>query len=207
MKVILINGSPNAEGCTYTALDEVRQTLEKNEIETELFQIGKKPIAGCIACGSCGKTGQCIFRDDFVNELREKLPLADGIVVGTPVYYASPSGQIMALLARLFFNSNNRYNGKLGAAVVSARRGGCTSAFDAVNKFFMINNVHVVTSQYWNMVHGFTPDDVRKDLEGLQTMRTLGENMAWLLKCIELGKKNGLPVPQHELTIRTHFIQ
>lgn len=207
MKVLLINGSPNAHGCTFTALSEVAKTLNQNEIDTELVQIGKKPIPGCIACGSCTQTGRCVFNDDPVNDLREKLDSADGLVVGSPVYYANPTGQVLCLLARLFFGSGNRYSGKLGAAVVSARRGGCATAFDALNKFFTINNIHVVSSQYWNQVHGFTPDDVKKDLEGLQTMRTLGNNMVWLLRCIELGRKNGINAPLPDPIIRTNFIR
>lgn len=207
MKVLLINGSPHEAGCTFTALSEVGLTLQKHEIETEMFQIGRKPIAGCIACGSCVKTGQCVFKEDIVNELREKLAQADGLVVGSPVYYANPSGQILALLARLFFHSNNRYAGKPGAAVVSARRGGCVTAYNAITDFFAINNIPVVTSQYWNQVHGNTPEEVRQDLEGLQTMRTLGENMAWLLKSIEAGRKNGVALPKYEPMVRTNFIR
>ncbi|MDO5554740.1 MAG: flavodoxin family protein [Planctomycetia bacterium] len=207
MKVILINGSPHPDGCTFTALSEVASTLQKNGIETEFVQIGRKPIAECIACNSCAGTGKCVFSDDQVNDLREKLEAADGLVVGSPVYYANPSAQVLALLTRVFYGCGSRYNGKLGAAVVSARRGGCATSFDAINKFFAINNIHIVASQYWNQVHGSKPDDVRQDLEGMQTMRTLGENMAWLLKCIELGRCNGLPAPQHEPVTRTNFVR
>lgn len=208
MKVLLINGSGNAKGCTYTALQEVSTTLEKNGIETEIYQIGKKPIQGCIACFSCMKTGKCVFKDS-VNEVAEKIKEADALIVGSPVYYASPSGQLVSFLDRLFLSSekNESFNGKLAAAVVSSRRSGCASTFDVINKYFLMSNMHVVGSQYWNQVHGFTPDDVKKDLEGLQTMRTLGENMAWLLKCIEAGKKNGLEVPKHEKVVLTNFIE
>lgn len=208
MKVLLINGSGNANGCTYTALQEVSITLKKNGIETEIYQIGKKPVQGCIACFSCMNTGKCVFRDN-VNEVAEKIKEADALIIGSPVYYASPSGQLVSFLDRLFLSSekDQSFNGKLAAAVVSSRRSGCASTFDVINKYFLMSNMHVVGSQYWNQVHGFTPDDVKKDLEGLQTMRTLGENMAWLLKCIEVGKKNGLEVPKHEEVVLTHFIE
>lgn len=207
MKVLLINGSSNSNGCTYTALQEVSDTLNKNGIETEVYQIGKKPIQGCVSCFSCMKTNKCVFKDD-VNEVAEKIEQADALIVGSPVYYASPSGQLVSFLDRLFLSAEGKnFNGKLAAAVVSSRRSGCASTFDVINKYFLMSNMHVVGSQYWNQVHGFTPEDVRKDLEGLQTMRTLGENMAWLLKCIEAGKKSGLTVPKHEEVVLTHFIK
>ena len=205
MKVLLINGSPNERGCTYTALAEVAATLQKHGIETEILYLGKKPIAGCIACGKCQLTGRCVF-NDLVNEVSAKLDGYDGIVVGSPVYYAGPTGQLTAFLDRLFYPNEARMAGKLAPSVVSCRRGGASAAFDRLNKYFLISNMHVVGSQYWNQVHGFTPDDVRKDKEGLQTMRTLGKNMAWLLKCIEAGKKAGVPFPAYEARVRTHFI-
>lgn len=205
MKVLLINGSPNEKGCTYTALTEVGKTLQKHGIDTEILYLGKKPIAGCIACGKCHETGKCVF-DDAVNEVAAKLDEYDGIIVGSPVYYAGPSGQLTAFLDRLFYPNEAKMAGKLAAAVVSCRRGGASAAFDRLNKYFLISNMHVVGSQYWNQVHGFTPEDVRKDKEGLQTMRTLDENMAWLLKCIEAGRKAGVPVPVYEPRMRTHFI-
>ncbi|MFA7637111.1 MAG: flavodoxin family protein [Monoglobales bacterium] len=206
MKVLLINGSPHKEGCTNEALCEVAKTLEKNGIETVTVHIGTKPIAGCIACGSCKKTGKCFVNDDKVNEIIDILPEIDGIVVGSPVYYAAPSGQICAFLDRLFF-AGSGFAGKVGAAVVSCRRGGATAAFDVLNKYFAISSMPIATSQYWNQVHGSTPEDVRKDEEGLQTMRTLGNNMAWMLKCFELGKKNGITIPEREKQIRTNFIR
>lgn len=206
MKVLLINGSPHKEGCTYTALKEVADMLERNGIGTEFMYLGVKPIAGCIACGSCEDTGKC-FVDDKVNELIVRLPEINGIVIGSPVYYAGASGQITAFLDRAFFAGCGRFDGKLGAAVVSCRRGGASAAFDQLNKYFTMNSMPVVASQYWNQVHGFTPDDVRQDLEGLQTMRTLGNNMAWLLKCIELGRKNGIDFPVGEERVLTHFIR
>lgn len=205
MKVLLINGSPNEKGCTFTALTEVATTLQSNGIETEILYLGKKPIAGCIDCGHCFQTGKCVFNDK-VNEVAARLDEFDGIVVGSPVYYAGPSGQITAFLDRLFFISEGKMAGKLGAAVVSCRRGGASAAFDRLNKYFTISNMHIVGSQYWNQVHGFTPDDVRKDKEGLQTMRTLAQNMAWLLKCIEASKKSGIKKPAYEPRERTHFI-
>lgn len=208
MKVLMINGSPNEHGCTYTALSEVQTTLHKHSIETELLYLGKKPVAGCIDCGHCRevKKGVCVF-DDKVNEISARLDEFDAIVVGSPVYYSGPSGQVCAFLDRLFLCNQRRMAGKLGAAVVSCRRGGATASFDRLNKYFTIANMMVVGSQYWNQVHGYTPDDVRKDEEGLQTMRTLGENMAWLLKCIEAGRAAGVPMPEYEPLTPTHFIR
>lgn len=206
MKVLLINGSPNAHGCTYTALSEVAEALHKRDIDTEIVHIGIRPIAGCIACGKCKKSGTCVF-DDIVNEVASMLDHVDAVIVGSPVYYASASGQVTAFLDRLFYSSGKRMAGKPGASVVSCRRGGATAAFDQLNKYFTINNMPVVPSQYWNQVHGYTPEDVRKDEEGLQTMRTLGENMAWLLKCIEAGKNAGVQTPEYEPRISTNFIQ
>ena len=206
MKVLLINGSPHPQGCTYTALSEVAQTLKKNQIDSEIFHIGTKPISGCIACMKCKETGHCVF-DDAVDELGARLDEFDAVILGSPVYYAGPSGQLCAFCDRLFFVYGKKMAGKLGASVVSCRRGGATAAFDRLNKYFGILNMHIVGSQYWNMVHGFTPTDVQKDLEGLQTMRTLAENMAWLLKCIEIGKQHGIPAPQYEPVTPTHFIR
>ena len=205
MKVLLINGSPNEHGCTYTALSETAETLQKHGIDTEILYLGKKPVAGCIACGKCRETGKCVF-DDKVNEVIDKLDSIDAIVVGSPVYYAGPSGQLTAFLDRLFYSGGGRMAGKLGASVVSCRRGGASAAFDRLNKYFTISSMPVVSSPYWNQVHGFTPEDVRKDGEGLQTMRTLGENMAWLLKCIEAGREKGISLPEYEERIATHFI-
>lgn len=202
MKVLLINGSPNQSGCTYTALHEVETTLQANGIETELLYLGKKPIA----CGACMKTGHC-FRDDMVQEIQKRLDEFDGIVIGSPVYYSAPTGQLISFLNRLFYATEGRMAGKLGASVVSCRRGGASATFEQLNQYFTISNMPVVASQYWNSVHGFTPDDVRRDKEGLQTMRTLGQNMAWLLKCIESGRQNGITKPEYEPRIRTHFIQ
>ncbi|MFI3237691.1 MAG: flavodoxin family protein [Lachnospiraceae bacterium] len=206
MKVILVNGSPRAKGCTYTALTEVANTLQAEGIETEIVQIGTKAVQGCISCGACHKLKRCV-QDEVVNELGEKILAADGMIFGSPVYYANANGSLLALMDRLFFVYGKRFQGKLAASVVSARRGGCTSAFDTMNKFYQINHVHVVSSQYWNQVHGSTPEQVAEDLEGLQIMRSLGRNMAWLLKCIELGKEHGLDTPVHEAGIGTNFIR
>ncbi len=206
MKVLLINGSPHEKGCTYTALSEVADVLEKNEIETEILYLGTKPVAGCIACGKCEETGRCIFNDK-VNEVLERLDEYDGMVTGSPVYYAGAAGQLCAFLDRLFYSGGDRMAGKCAAAVVSCRRGGASAAFDRLNKYFTISNMPVVSSQYWNQVHGFTPEDVRKDEEGLQTMRTLGENMAWLLKSTQAAREKGLVLPQYEPYVATNFIR
>lgn len=206
MKVLLINGSPHKEGCTYTALCEVADTLEKNGVETELVWVGTKPVAGCIACGKCKETGRCIF-DDQVNELLEKMDSYDGMVVGSPVYYAGPSGQVCSFLDRLFYANRTSLAGKVGAAVVSCRRGGASAAFDRLNKYFTISNMPVVSSQYWNQVHGNTPEEVKQDEEGLQTMRTLAQNMAWQIKCIKAGADAGMPLPEYEKKIPTNFIR
>lgn len=196
MKVLLLNGSPHTHGCTYTALEEVAGQLNKNGIETEIVQIGTDSIRGCIACGKCGENNRCIF-DDVVNEILEKMEHADGLVVGTPVYYASPNGSLISLLDRLFYASGGQFAYKPAAAVASARRAGTTVSLDVINKYFMISRMPVVSSKYWNMVHGNTPEQVRQDKEGIEIMQTLGNNMAWLLKCIEAGKTAGV-VPMVE---------
>ncbi|MDT8716954.1 flavodoxin family protein [Clostridium sp. 19966] len=208
MKVLLINGSPNEKGCTYTALNEVEKTLNKHNVETEILYLGKKPIAGCTACMACLKTGKCV-KNDLATEVQGRMDTIDAIIIGSPVYYGAASGQLISFLNRLFFpiQDTPATEGKLGAAVVSCRRGGASSTFDQLNKYFTICNMPVVSSQYWNQVHGFTPEDVMKDEEGLQTLRTLGENMAWLLASIESGRKNGVPAPKYEEIVRTHFIR
>lgn len=205
MKVLLINGSPNAKGCTYTALKEVADTIQSNGIETEIVHIGNKDIRGCIGCRTCMKTGKCVF-DDIVNELAKKFEQADGLVIGSPVYYASANGTLISLLDRLFYSTRFDKSMKVGAAVVSARRAGTTATFDELNKYFSINCMPIVSSQYWNMVHGATPEDVLQDKEGLQIMRTLGHNMAFLIKSIALGKEK-YGVPKREPFIRTNFIR
>lgn len=207
MKVLLINGSPKTNGCTYTALTEVAKELENNGVETEIFHVGNKPIRGCMACGGCSKTdGLCVFDDDSVNIALKKAKDADGFVFGSPVHYASASGQITSFLDR-FFYAGNVFQYKPGAAIVSCRRGGSTAAFEQLNKYFTISNMPIVSSQYWNMVHGNTPEEVRQDLEGMQTMRTLGKNMAWLLNCIHAGKEAGVKLPEKETRAVTNFIR
>ena len=204
MKVLLVNGSPNVAGCTYTALKEVAGQLDKSGIETEIFHIGKKPVQGCIDCGKCRELGRCVFQDDLYNELLACIKEADGIVVGSPVYCAGPNGALCAILDRLIYSAGAYLTNIPSAAVVSCRRGGASSTFDRLNKYFTVNQMPVVTSQYWNSVHGFTPEDVKKDLEGLQTMRTLGNNMAWMLKTIADSQ---YPLPTREEWIPTHFIK
>lgn len=206
MKVILVNGSPHQRGCTYIALTEVKKSLENNGIVTEDFWIGNKPIAGCIGCGSCLDTGKC-FVDDKVNDFLEMVPNADGFIFGTPVHFASGSGMITSFMDRVFYGRRSLFKNKVAAAVVSCRRGGATSTFDQINKYFAMNNMPIVTSQYWNMVHGSKPEDVLKDEEGLQTMRTLGNNMAWILRCIDAGKKAGVMEPENEKVVMTSFIR
>ena len=205
MKVLLVNGSPHAKGCTYTALCEVAAALEKQGIETELFQIGTKPVSGCLGCGACIKTGKCVI-DDVVNEFVEKAKAADGFVFGSPVHFANASGAITSFMDRAFYGKGAVYADKPAAAIMSCRRGGATATLDQLNKYFTISNMPIVSSQYWNMVHGNTPDEVRQDAEGMQTMRTLGTNMAWLLKCIEAGKAAGVAMPEREAKVATNFI-
>jgi len=207
MNVLLINGSPNKKGCTYTALSEVAKALKKQDIDAEIFYVGNKPIRGCTACGKCSETGKCIFDDDAVNVAIGKAAEADGFVFGSPVHYAGASGFITSFLDRCFFAGSDVFAYKPGAAVVSCRRGGATAAFDQLNKYFTISNMPVVSSQYWNMVHGNTPEEVLQDLEGLQIMRTLGQNMAWLLKSIAAGRKAGIVRPEPEEHIWTNFIR
>ena len=198
MNVLLINGSPHPKGCTYTALRTVADQLEKNGLNTRILQMGNKAVRGCIACGKCADTGHCVFTDDPVNEAIDLLREADALVVGSPVYYAGPNGSICAFLDRMFYMKSAPYAFKLAAAVVSCRRGGASASFDRLNKYFTIARMPVVASQYWNSVHGNTPAEVLQDREGLQTMRTLGDNMAWLLKCIAAGKAAGLEYPTPE---------
>lgn len=206
MKVLLVNGSPRAAGCTFTALSEVAKTLQEEGIETEIFQLGTKPVQDCIACMKCRELQKCVF-DDVANELIEKAKGADGFVFGTPVYYAHPSGRVQSVLDRAFYAGGYAFACKPGAAVVSARRGGTAASFDVLNKYFGIASMPVVSSTYWNMVYGKTPDEVRQDAEGMQTMRNLGRNMAYLLKCMEAGRAAGIAFPAQENSVRTNFIR
>lgn len=204
MEVLLVNGSPHEQGCTYTALSEVAATLEAEGIETRWFHIGKAAVHGCVACGGCRRLGRCVFEDDSANELLERMKRADGIVIGSPVYYAGPNGALCALLDRVFHSAGGALAFKPAAAVVSARRSGTTATMNRLNQYFTMNRMPVVSSQYWNGVHGFSPEEVRQDVEGLQTMRTLGYNLAWMLKSIQQG---GQALPKVEPWTPTHFIR
>ena len=206
MNVLLINGSPHEKGCTDTALREVAGELERSGVRTRIFWIGKGPVRGCIGCGGCAGKGRCVFDDDRVNEALALAQDADGFVFGSPVHYAAAGGAMTAFLDR-FFYAGRGFALKPGAAVVSCRRAGTTAALDQLNKYFTISQMPVVSSQYWNMVHGNTPDEVRADLEGMQIMRTLGRNMAWLLRCIEAGRAAGITPPRAENMARTNFIR
>ena len=189
MKVLILNGSPKKNGCTARALREVEETLNGEGVETETLFVGNKDIRGCISCNSCGKSGKCVF-DDIINEIAPKFEEADGIVIGTPVYYAGANGSVISLLDRLFYSTGFDKTMKVGACVLSSRRAGSTSAYDEISKYFAISNMPIATGSYWNEVHGFSAEDVEKDLEGLQTMRNLARNMAFLIKSIHLGKEN-----------------
>lgn len=204
MKVLMLNGSPNKNGCTDIALREVAGALEKHGISSDIVWLGKTGVRECIACGTCRKIGKCVI-DDRVNELAAIADDYDGLVIGSPVYYAGPTATLTAFVDRLFYSAGKKFADKPGACVVACRRGGASASFDRLNKYFTINNMPVVSSNYWNEIHGPRAEDVTKDEEGLQTMRILGENMAWLMKCIEAGKKNGVPLPVREDKIQTNF--
>jgi len=205
MEVLLINGSPNANGCTFTALSEAAKTLNENGVDTEIVHVGNKDIRGCIACRKCKENGKCVF-NDIVNEAAPRFAECDGIVVGSPVYYSSANGSVVSFMDRLFYSASCDKTMKVGAAVVSARRTGCSSTFDVLNKYFSISGMPIASSQYWNEVHGFSADDVRKDEEGLQTMRVLGRNMAFLIKSIALGRER-YGLPEKETRVMTNFIR
>lgn len=205
MKVLMINGSPNEKGCTYRALKEIADTLEKEGIASEIIHAGKKPIGGCLGCGGCAKqgNGRCIFDGDPVNFALEKMETSDALIVGSPVYFMSPNGALISMLDRMFM-CGKQFAYKPAACVTSGRRAGTTSVLDAINKYFLMTNMPIVSANYGNMVHGHEPEEVEKDLEGLQTMRTLGRNMAWLLKSIHNA---ALPVPEAETKIKTSYIR
>ena len=204
MKALLINGSPWLHGCTYTALTELKRTLEAEGIEVELIHVGNKDIRGCIACRKCHETGKCVF-DDIVNEVAPKLAEADAFVIGAPVYFSSPAGGAISFMDRLFFSTLGvDKTMKVGAAVVTCRRGGNTASFDVLNKYFSISGMPIATSQYWNQVHGNTPQEVAQDQEGLQTMRTLARNLAWILRCRQAA---AIPAPEREPWTPTNFIR
>ncbi len=205
MKVLLINGSPHEKGTTYRALKEIADTLDKNGIESQILNIGNQNITGCLACRNCSKTGKCI-KNDIVNDAVDMIKSADGLIVGSPVYYAGLNGTLKCFLDRVFYAGEEFY-GKPAAAIAVARRAGATATVDMINKYFMIKNMPVVSSQYWNMVFGSNGEQAEKDEEGLQTMRTLANNMAWLIKSIDCAKKNGIEFPKREVAIKTNFIK
>ena len=204
MKVLLINGSPRKEGNTFIALSEIAVALENNGVKTQIINIGNKAVQGCIACNKCSELGRCAFNDELYNTVRENLNNADGLIIGTPVYYAGPNGSLCALLDRIFYSCSDLLKYKPGAAVAVCRRGGASAAFDRLNKYFTITNMPVVSSQYWNIIHGRMPGEAVKDAEGLQIMRTLGRNMAWLLKNL---KSNTASCPEPEERQITNFIR
>lgn len=206
MKVLLINGSPHEHGCTDTALNEVAVTLQKNHVDTEILWLGKQPMPDCIACFQCQTKGVCIFKD-IVNETAARMDEFDALVVGSPVYYGGPNGRLTSFLDRLMFSTpKEKLAGKLAASVVSCRRGGATAAFERLNMYFTMLNMHIVSSQYWNQVHGHTPEEVHQDEEGLQTMRTLGQNIAYLLQAQKAAADSGIAKPDYEPTVYTNFI-
>ena len=208
MKVLMINGSCNEQGCTYTALSEVAKVLNNEGIETEIIQLGKAAYRDCIGCGACRKlNNRCVFNDDIINQIIEKAEKADGFVFGSPVYYAHPSARLQAVLDRVFYAGSSVFAFKPGVAVVSARRAGTTASLDVINKYFTISKMPVVSSSYWNNVHGISAEQVSEDKEGLQTMRNIGRNIAWMLKCIEKAKNNGIELPRVESGERTNFIR
>ncbi|MGN1340194.1 MAG: flavodoxin family protein [Oscillospiraceae bacterium] len=207
MKVLLVNGSPHQHGCTDMALQQTAKVLEQQGIHTEIFWVGAKPISGCIGCGACRKgLGRCCV-EDSVNQFTALAAEADGFIFGSPVHYAAISGAMTSFMDRAFYSGGSVLAGKPAAAVVSCRRGGASAAFDQMNKYFTISSMPVVSSQYWNQVHGSTPEQVLQDAEGIQTLQTLARNMAWLLKCIEAGKAAGIERPAQEPVIRTNFIR
>ena len=211
MKVLLINGSPRQDGCTHAALKEAAGALNREGIDTEFFWIGSKPVGGCTACSSCRTLHKCVF-NDAVNECRLKCLEADGFLFGTPVHFAAASGSMTGFMDRLFYSEllgtgNAAFRMKPAAAVITARRAGTTAAFDQMIKYFTLMEMPVVSSRYWNMVHGAQPEETAQDLEGLATMRVLGRNMAYLLKCLEAGAKNGVPLPETEERVLTNFIR
>ncbi len=206
MKVLLVNGSPHEKGATYTGLREVADTLESNGVGTEIMWLGVEPLAGCIGCNVCLKTGKC-FRNDKVNEFLDVIDDYDGFVFGSAVHFAASSGALSSFMDRVFYGRGARFAHKPAAAVVSCRRGGASAAFDEINKYFTISHMPIVSSQYWNQIHGNNADEAKQDLEGMQTMRSLGKNMAYLLKCIEAGNNAGIEKPEIEPKIKTNFIR
>jgi len=206
MKVLLLNGSPRANGCTYTGLLEIANELNKKGIETEIIQIGKKPIIGCTACGGCRPEKRCVYKGG-VNDFLDKVKDADGIVFGTPVYFAGVSGGVKSFMDRAFYANSAVFRGKPGAIIASCRRGGSSAALDGLSKYLAYGEMPIVSSRYWNMIHGNTPEEVKQDLEGMENLRFLGLNMAWLLQCIQAGEKAGIEMPKYETKAWTNFIR
>lgn len=209
MKVLLVNGGPHMDGCTNLALEEVQKTLNENNIETEIIWLGNKQIGGCIDCNHCINTNNRCFMDDCVNEFLDKVEREDieGFIFGSPVHFAAASGSLTSFLDRVFYGRGKLFAGKLYASVVSCRRGGATAAFDQINKYALMSNMYVVGSSYWNQIHGSNKEEAKQDLEGLQTMRNLGNNMAYLLKCMKQAEKCGIEKPKYEKVIKTNFIR
>lgn len=207
MKVLLVNGSPR-QGGTYSALKKVSEALREEGIDTIIFELGNKPVNDCIGCGACvkSKSNRCIFNDDIVNEIIEEAEECDGFIFGTPVYYAHPTGRILSVLDRVFYAGKKAFQFKPAAAIACARRAGTSASFDVLNKYFTISQMPIVSANYWNNVHGNTPEEVKQDLEGMQVMYNLGKNMAWMLKCIESGKKENVFHPENK-AVRTNFIR
>ncbi len=206
MKVLLVNGSSHRNGCTYTALEEAAIALNKEDIDTEIFQLGNPEIRDCCGCQACRRLGKCVY-DDVVNVFVEKACDFDGFIFGTPVYYAHPSGRLLSFMDRAFYSGKSAFAYKPAASIASARRSGTTASFDVLNKYFTINNMPIISSVYWNNIHGNNAEQAKEDYEGLQTMRVLGRNMAWILKCIETGRKMGIVKPEQEDKIKTNFIR
>ncbi len=207
MKVILVNGGPHKDGCTNVALEEIAKTLEENNIQTEIMWLGNKPVGGCIGCNHCINTDNRCFMEDVVNEFLDKAEQTDGFIFGSPVHFASASGTITSFLDRVFYGRGELFAGKPCASVASCRRGGASATFDQLNKYALISNMYIVGSSYWNQIHGNNKEEAKQDLEGLQTMRNLGKNMAYILKCMENAKEDGIEKPHYEKAIRTNFIR
>ncbi|MBO7329363.1 MAG: flavodoxin family protein [Lentisphaeria bacterium] len=204
MKVLLVNGSPHEKGCVYTALSEIADTLKAENVDSEILWIGNKPVQGCIGCWQCREKGTCAFQDELYTQFVQKMQSSDGVIIGSPVYYAGPNGSLCAILDRVCFSGSEFFRNKPGACIVNCRRGGASAAFDRLNKYFTIMQMPVVSSQYWNSTHGMSPEEVRKDEEGLQTMRTLARNMAYLLKS---AASANIDLPAREAVLRTNFIR
>lgn len=207
LKVLLLNGSPHAKGCTYTGLVEIARELHQKDIETEIVQIGKKAIVGCVACGGCNKTKRCVFKEDGVNAFLDKVEQADGVVFGTPVHFAGVSGAVKSFMDRAFYANSAVFRGKPGTIIASCRRGGASAALDGLHKYLSYGEMPIVSGRYWNMIHGNTPEQVKQDLEGMENLRILGRNMTWLLRCIEAGAEAGIEMPEYETKTWTNFIR